>query len=443
MPGRLDFDVNFGPKGRRRDDDEPMRLLVLGDFSGRPIGERGPLATRAIHRIDIDSLDTVMRRLEPRSLVSGSEIRFQQIDDFHPDRLYARLDRFGQLRERRAAPPAATDDAEVSRLLGKPPVHPAQKPAGGIEALIRDTVAPYIVKDESALAAAHVHGVDAAIADEMRALLHAPAFQALESAWRGVRWLVSSLELEENLQLHLLDVTRDELLSDIVAAKGELTKSGLHRVVVDRPRTGSGGHRWSALISLFRFGSSTVDIGLLAALGLTASRAGGPWLGDADPALVRDQSAESGDWLALRQSEAGRWIALAAPRVLLRMPYGRTTDPIESFAFEELSGLPRSGQLLWAPASLAMALIVGRAFTARGWEMEPGDDPEIGDLPAYTFEHDGEQHMQPCAEYLLSDRDIDAFVKAGLVPIAARGDRNSVIAVRFQSLSDPPAPPSW
>jgi type VI secretion system protein ImpC len=277
----------------------------------------------------------------------------------------------------------------------------------------------------------------------MRALLHAPAFQAIEAAWRGVQWLISSLELDEHLQLHLLDVTREELLADIVAAEGKLANTGLHRAVVDRSRRGVDGDRWSALVGLLRFGPSTADIGLLAALGLTASRAGGPWLADADVVLAGNPACESAEWLALRRSEAARWIALAAPRVLLRMPYGRRSDPIEAFAFAELADPPEPETFLWGHASLAMALLIGRAFTARGWEMEPGDEREIGDMPAYTFERDGERQLQPCAERLLSDRDIDTFMKAGLVPIAGRRDRNSVVAVRFQSVSDPPAPLAW
>jgi type VI secretion system ImpC/EvpB family protein len=439
----MEFDVNLAGKGRRRDESEPMRLLVLGDFSGRPIGERGPLADRAIQRIDIDSVDAVMRRLEPRAVLPDDEIRFQQIDDFHPDRLYARLDRFQRLRQSRAAPPAAPDDDQIARLLGKPPVRNAAAPASGLDALIRDAVAPHVVKDTSAVNAVHLQAVDAAIAEDMRALLHAPAFQAIEAAWRGVHWLTSSLELDENLQLHLLDVTREELLADIVAAGGKLENTGLHRAVVDRSRSGVEGRRWSALVGLMRFGPATADIALLAALGLTASRAGGPCLADADLGLTDDRAGEPAGWPALRRSEAATWIALAAPRILLRMPYGRHSDPVEGFAFEELAASPEAETFLWGHASLAMALLVGRAFMARGWEMDPGDEPEIGDLPAYTFERDGERQLQPCAERLLSDRDIDTLVKSGLVPIAGRRDRNSVVVVRFQSVSDPPAPLAW
>jgi predicted component of type VI protein secretion system len=442
MPGRLDFDVDFGPNARRRDDAAPMRLLVVGDFSGTSGEQRGTFGGRATHRIDVDTFDAVMRRIGPRVALADVEIRFEQVDDFHPDRLYARLDRFKRLRDTRATTPPVPGGDQLARLLGTPPTPPAAA-ASGIDALIRDAVAPHVVKDTSAATVAHRQAVDGAIAEEMRGLLHAPAFQALEAAWRGVRWLVTSLELDDSLEVHLLDATRDELLADIVGSGGDLAKTGLHEIAVNRPRASVDGRRWTALVGLFRFGASTADVGLLAALGVVAARGGAAFLGDADPRLGLDPAGVPAEWTALRRTATARSIAMAAPRVLLRMPYGRTSDPIEAFGFEEFDAAPKTEQLLWASASLATALVVGRAFLARGWEMEPGDERDIDDLPAYVFEHDGERRLQPCAEVVLSERNVDAFVEAGLIPIAARLDRNGVVVVRFQSLADPPAPLAW
>jgi type VI secretion system protein ImpC len=390
-------------------------------------------------------VDEVMRRLEPRLTGSAGGIRFERIDDFHPDRLYARLDLFQGLRQARLAPPPVNDD-DLGRLLGKPSA-PSAPPiatlAGGIDALIRNIVAPHIVKDTAAHATPYLAAVDTAIAEQMRTLLHGTAFQSLEANWRGVHWLISSLELDENLQLHLLDVTRDELLRDIVAAQGQIAHTGLHRTLVERPRDGSDGHRWSALVGLFQFGPSESDIGLLAALGLVASHAGGPLIAGADLALAEDDSAALVGWQTLRRSEAAPWIGLAAPRVLLRRPYGKSSDPIDAFAFEEFVGQPVLEELLWGNGSVAAALLIGKAFTARGWEMEPGDERELGDLPLYTFVRDGEREMQPCAEHALTETQINALLKAGVVPIASRRDRNAVVAVRFQSISNPPAALAW
>ena len=129
--------------------------------------------------------------------------------------------------------------------------------------------------------------------------------------------------------------------------------------------------------------------------------------------------------------------------MLLRLPYGKGSDPIEAFTFEEFAGLPVHDEFLWGNASLATALLIGRAFTARGWDMEPGDEREIGDLPAYTFVRDGEREMQACGERFLTESEIQTLLKAGLIPIASRRDRNAVVVIRFQSASDPPAPLAW
>jgi type VI secretion system protein ImpC len=430
---------------RKRDNGEPMRLLVMGDFSGKAVAERPPLARRPTQRVDIDNVDDVMQRLGPRLSVQAGETRFSQIDDFHPDRLYARLDLFQGLRQARTNPPAGTQDL-LGRLLGKPTesgAAPPAAPASALDALIGSLVAPHIVKDTSPLTKPYVAAVDAAIAEQMRTLLHAPAFQSLEAAWRGVRWLISSLELDENLQLHLFDVTREELLADVVAVQGRLSQTGLHRALVDRWRNVPGGHGWSVLVGLIQFGPSDADIGLLAALGLIASQAGAPLLAGADWALAGDDAGTLAGWQALRRSEAAPWIGLAAPRVLLRAPYGKGSDPIEAFAFEEFVGPPVQEEFLWGNTSLAMALLIGRAFTARGWDMEPGDEREVGDLPLYTFVRDGEREMQACGERFLTESEIHTLLEAGLVPIASRRDRNAVVAVRFQSVSDPPAPLAW
>lgn len=443
MPGRMEFEFDLGraarpqETGRRRG---PMRLLVLGDFSGRPAAERPPLADRPTQRVDQDKLDDVIARVAPRLTLAAGELRFEQIDDFLPDALYARFELFDALRRSRAQPPASGGDL-LGSLLGKPGGAAAAAatptPAAGIDAFVHAIVAPHIVPDTTAQTRSYLAAVDAAIAEQMRKLLHEPAFQRLESAWRGVQWLISSLELDEDLQLHLFDVTRDELLADVVAAGGRLAQTGLHRALADRWRSVPGGQGWSALVGLYRFGPADADIGLLAALGLIAAQAGGPLLAEADPELAGDDAAALTGWQALRRSEAAPWIGLAAPRVLLRLPYGKGSDPVAAFAFEEFTGVPVHEDFLWGNPGLAVALLLGRAFTARAWDFDPGDEREIGDLPAYTFVRDGEKELQACAERYLGEQGGNALLAAGVMPVISHRHRNAVTVMRCQSIAEP------
>jgi type VI secretion system protein ImpC len=434
----MEFDFGFGrPPAPKRDEGAPMRLLVLGDFSGRPPAERPPLAGRPTHRVDIDNLDSVMARLKPQLALEVGNLEFEQLDDLHPDALYNRLPLFDALRQARANPPKAGSDDLLSQLLGgQPAAASSAAPAlTGIDALIRNIVAPHIVRDESATLQPYLAAVDSATAEQMRKLLHAAAFQSLEGAWRGVQWLIQSLELDDVLQLHIFDVGRDELLADIVAAQGQLANTGLYRALADRWRNVPGGQGWTLLTGLYRFGPSETDVGLLAALGILASQAGGPFVAAGDPALAADDAAKLAGWNALRASEAAPWIGLAAPRVLLRLPYGKRTDPIASFAFEEFQGLPTHDDYLWGAGSLAIALLIGRAFSARGWDFEPGDEREIGDLPAYSFEQDGERELQACAESYLGETAGQMLLNAGLMPVLSHRHANAVTVMRFQSIA--------
>ena len=82
---------------------------------------------------------------------------------------------------------------------------------------------------------------------------------------------------------------------------------------------------------------------------------------------------------------------------------------------------------------------VARAFCTRGWQFEPGDEREIGDLPAYTFMHDGEKELQACAEKYLGDQGGQALIAAGLIPLLSHRHRNAVTVIRFQSVAEPAA----
>ena len=120
----LTFDVGLGARksARELDEDTPLHLLVLGAFSGGTVDELHPVA------INVDNFDAVMRRLIPEITLDltakgmGSvTLTFEDLDHFHPDALYRRLDMVSELRESRARlQDPARFEAETARLLTSP-----------------------------------------------------------------------------------------------------------------------------------------------------------------------------------------------------------------------------------------------------------------------------------------------------------------------------------
>lgn len=479
---------------QRGTQDRPMRLLLLGNFSGRGASgaARGvaALRERPSRRVDLEMFERVLAEMAPQvALRTGAGeptlLRFSSLDDFHPDRLFERDPRFERLRALRArlldpacfeeaaaelrthglskgergrvAPMATADDPErdsvtLQRLLGdRSAAQGAGAPssASPIDALIRRIVAPHIASSSMPHLSSYLTAIDEVLGRQMRELLHAPAFRELEAAWRGTHWLVCRLELDEQLQLHLLDVTRDELLSDLVAGQRDPLDSDLARALQEAGKAERG--HWTLLTALFSIGPSTDDFNLLAALGAVASEVGAPLVLAATPALFGCQStADLSDprrwqplaadlarqWAELRHSAIAPSIGLVTPRVLLRLPYGKATDALERFAFEEQLSAPEHETLLWGPGSLAVALLLGQAFADGGWEQVARPGQDIEDLPAYSFRRDGETQLQPCAEGWIGERAGQALLEHGLMPLLSDRQAPRARLMRLQSVAD-------
>ncbi|MBA5687494.1 type VI secretion system contractile sheath domain-containing protein [Rugamonas apoptosis] len=480
MAGSLIFEFQLALPGHDAEPaapGQPMRMLVLGDFSGRV--PDSPLARRPIHRIDLDNFDQVMARCAPALALTldgaPATLRFQCLDDFHPDQLYQQADVFQPLRNQRQRLNCPATFAAAAAQMQPPPVPsatPAPTPSTGggsdfaslLGGTVRSAASPNdfdalvkvlvgAVPATDARQSSYLAAADSVIGQRMRELLHAPAFQRLEAAWRGVHTLVTGLELDSGLQLHLVDIGKDELAADLRAAGPELRQSALYQLLVEQPRQWPDSAPWSILVGDYHFNDSEDDVQSLSALAALASQAGAPLLaGACDSVLGCAQLAATPDpddwpapapaaserWQALRASPHASWLGLALPRMLLRLPYGKQTDRIEHFNFEEADGQLDHEHYLWGNAAFGLALLLGQSFNAEGWDMEPGGQLELGDLPAHTFRRDGEARMQACAETWLSDRAAEAMLRQGLMPLRSLRDRNAARFQRCQSLAQPP-----
>jgi type VI secretion system protein ImpC len=472
------MNFTFG-KGRKpktdQSPDAPMRMLVLGDFGGHATrAEVRPGAELRPQRVDLDSFASLLGKIAPRIQIQLGDqepftIPIRDLEDFHPDRLFTALEFFAPMRELRrqlqdpktfalaaavigsvggakptdAAPTAsemAAHGEDLQRLLGKTSTAqaPAVQPASAVDAMIREAVAPHVVGKSDPRQADLIAAVDGMTGELMRGVLHDPGFQAVEAAWRGLDRLVRAIELDETLQIFVLDISRAELAEDFAAAPS-LAETAMYGIVVDRV----GDKPWSLLVDCNAYGRGQEDAALLARLGTLVQEvdaavvAGMTWAAfSAGFASREDERA----WTALRNSTAATSIAVAVPSLLLRLPYGKDTDPVERFAFTEQTSPPAPGRYLWGSSALAVAQLVAQAFAAAGgWDFAPGDESSIDDLPTHITKQDGESVQTPCAETWLPESKIDALIKEGLMPMVSAQGRGQVRVPRFQSIALPPA----
>ena len=469
--GEVHLDVDPGARrsATMLEPETPFRILLLGEFSGRSSTSWKPM------EVDRDNFEEVLARVSP----GFSGLRFQQLDDFHPDRIYGQSRLFQGLREVRRkletpstfaeavaeirawsgeqSPPAATVRAAPLAEPERPPlpdlgsgislldsiVEAAEpiKPSsvtrrGDLRSFVERVVAPHTVAPENPDLPRLRALVDAEAGARMRALLHHSKFQALEAAWRAVFHLVRAIETGSQLKLYLLDVSKAELAADLSAAD-DLRESQVWRILV-RDTVETGGDPWSVVAGNYSFARTAGDAEMLGRVARIMSFARAPFLGEADPGNSGTETEDAArHWERLRQLPEACWVGLAMPRFLLRLPYGKQTDPVEGFDFEEMPGVPNHQEYLWGNPAFACVQLLAEAFANDGWEMRPGAYSEIDRLPVHIYEAEGEKHAKPCAEVLLTERDIEWILDQGYMALDSKRDRDVVRLVRFQSIAKP------
>ncbi len=449
----------------------PFRVVIFGEFGGR--ANASPLAMRRMWRVDRDDVDTVLSKIAPelRVTLDPSEpplaIAFAALDDFHPDRLVARLPFFQGLRALRAeaeaaaraprpsapARPAPKPEAVALDLSGgslldrivedaQPASEAPDRPRSSVQGDLADFVAravrSHMVSEPTAEQREVTARVDEVIAATLRVVLHHPRYQALESAWRGVDFLVRRLDTSESMQVYLVDASRDEVVADMNAA--DVAETSLYRLL----RGGSRGESpWSLLVGLYTF--EPADAATLSSVAALGRVAGAPWLAAAHPRFMGTDSfgndpddwmpASSSAWDALRSSPSASFLSLSLPRFLLRVPYGRYGEECEEMRFEEMgAGAPAHAAFLWGnPAVLGALAIAESVADGSG----PASRATVERLPLYVAPVDGEPAATPCAEALLSQRLVEEMVELGLTAIVSPREADSILIPRIQSVAAP------
>ena len=323
------------------------------------------------------------------------------------------------------------------------------------QALANSTV---IGKDVTKSIQAMIAAIDAKLTDQVNKIIHHPDYQKLESAWRGLHYMVNNTETDENLKIRVMDISKQELAKNLKKFKGAAwDQSPMFKKIYEQEYGQFGGEPFGALVGDYHFDQSPPDVELLGEMAKIAAAAHAPFITGASPNLMQMESwqelanprdltkifstPEYAAWRSLRESDDSKYLGLCMPRFLARTPYGANTNPVEEFDFEEDTAGADHNKYSWANAAYAMATNINRSYKLYGWGsrirgIESGGAVE--NLPLHTFPSDDGGVDQKCpTEIAISDRREAELSKAGLLSMIHRKNSDFAAFIGAQSLNKP------
>ena len=303
-----------------------------------------------------------------------------------------------------------------------------------------------------------IAAIDKKLTEQVNEILHHQDFQQLESAWRGLHYLVNNTETDEMLKIRVMCISKKEMSKTLRKFKGTAwDQSPIFKKVYEEEFGQFGGEPYGTLVADYHFDHSPPDVELLGEMSKIAAGAHAPLITGAQPSLFqmdswaelanpRDltkifQTPEYASWRSLRESEDSKYVGLAMPRFLGRMPYGSKTDPVDEFAFEEDTDGADSSKYGWVNAAYGMAVNINRSFKEYGWcsrirGVESGGT--VQNLPSHTFPTDDGGVDQKCpTEIAISDRREAELSKNGMMPLIHRKNSDLAAFIGAQSLHQP------
>lgn len=358
---------------------------------------------------------------------------------------------------------AATTEAAGSlldELLSEAKVSPEQETYGiakaGVSAFIAEAVANSgkFSRIDKAAVDSMIAEVDERLSAQVNEILHNEQFQKVESAWRGLKYLVDKVNFRENVRVEVLNCSKQDLLDDFEDSP-EIPKSGLYRTVYSAEYGTFGGKPFGLMLSTYDFGPGPQDTQLLTSCASVAAMSHAPFIGNAGPEFFGEESFETlpklkdlkslfegpqyARWHSFRESEDARYVGLCMPRFLLRLPYGQETIPVKSFNFTEDS-TGHHNRYLWGPASVAFATRVADSFAKYRWcpnIIGPQAGGAVEDLPLHQYKAMGEIQTKIPTEIQLTERREFELSEEGFIGLTFRKDSDNAAFFSANSCQKP------
>ena len=327
------------------------------------------------------------------------------------------------------------------------------------------TLAEYVLKDVKKVSDDTIKSIqniiaeiDRKLTDQINLILHNEDFQKLESAWRGLHYMVSNTETDEMLKIRVMNISKKDLAKTLKKFKGtSWDQSPLFKKIYEEEFGQFGGEPFGCLVGDYHFDHSPPDVELLSQVAQISAASHCPFVSGVAPAVLQMDSwselanprdltkifstPDYASWRSLRESDDARYIGMAMPRFLSRLPYGEKTNPIDEFSFEEETAGADSSKYCWANAAYAMATNINRSFKMYGWcsrirGIESGGAVE--NLPVHAFPtDDGGVDMKCPTEIAISDRREAELSKCGFMPLIHKKNSDFAAFIGAQSLQKP------
>ena len=297
--------------------------------------------------------------------------------------------------------------------------------------------------------------LDRKLSEQVNVIMHHADFQQLEGAWRGLHYLVSNTETDEMLKVRVMNISKNDLGKTLKRYKGSAwDQSPIFKRVYEEEYGQFGGEPFGCLVGDYHFDHSPQDAEILGEMAKVSAAAHSPFIAGASPSIMqmdtwqelsnpRDltkifSTPEYAAWRSLRASDDARYLGLAMPRFLARVPYGAKTNPVEEFDFEEDTGAADHSKYTWANSAYAMAANINRSFKEYGWcsrirGIESGG--AVPNLPLHSFPtDDGGVDMKCPTEIAISDRREAELARSGFMPLIHKKNSDFAAFIGAQSL---------
>lgn len=363
-----------------------------------------------------------------------------------------------------AAPEAAVAVGELDRLLDsafKPKTDQAREAVhGAVRTLVQQALAETALVSDDVVKtiSAMISELDRKLSEQLNLILHHDDFRQLEGTWRGLQHLVNNTETDETLKIRVMNISKAEVGKTLKRYKGTAwDQSPLFKKIYEEEYGVAGGEPLGCLIGDYYFDHGPQSVAMLQGMAEIAAAAHCPFIAGASPTLMNMDSwqelsnprdltktfgaPEYAPWRSLRKSEDAKYVGLAMPRFLARLPYSAKNNPVDEFDFDEDTAGSDHSRYVWSNSAYAMGANIARSFKLYGWcanirGTESGG--QVSGLPCHTFTTDEGGVATKCpTEIAITDRREAELAKCGMMPLVHYKNTDYAVFIGAQSLQEP------